>query len=170
VLPNKVLPWPTFIFCDAVFKQSIFIKHCNVNCDWAWLVLNRIHCHIFLLCDWRSVIIQNMCHYLMCVCVCVCVCVHRSLCSLSRHSVEEEFPHLYAAGCNLRDVCSDCTKFVADVISSSRRSLDFINNTPKRNKRTTSTYTQPHHSHVWVYQQMSESKPLHRLPQKYSAC
>ncbi|KAG1934026.1 protein spire homolog 2 [Pimephales promelas] len=74
--------------------------------------------------------------------------VYKSLCSLSRHSVEEEFPHLYAAGCNLRDVCSDCTKFVADVISSSRRSLDFINNTPKRNKRTTSTYTQPHHSHV----------------------
>ncbi|XDV52565.1 hypothetical protein PO909_021285 [Leuciscus waleckii] len=82
----------------------------------------------------------------MCVCVCVFLC--RSLCSLSRHSVEEEFPHLYAAGCNLRDVCSDCTKFVADVISSSRRSLDFINNTPKRNKRTTSTYTQPHHNHV----------------------
>ncbi|XP_018960600.1 protein spire homolog 2 isoform X2 [Cyprinus carpio] len=74
--------------------------------------------------------------------------VYKSLCSLSRHSVEEEFPHLYAAGCNLRDVCSDCTKFVADVISSSRRSLDIINNTPKRNKRTTSTYphatSQPH--------------------------
>ncbi|XP_067292484.1 protein spire homolog 2 [Pseudorasbora parva] len=69
--------------------------------------------------------------------------VYKPLCSLSRHSVEEEFPHLYAAGCNLRDVCSDCTKFVADVISSSRRSLDFINNTPKRNKRTTSTYPQP---------------------------
>ncbi|XP_052399477.1 protein spire homolog 2 [Carassius gibelio] len=73
---------------------------------------------------------------------------YKSLCSLSRHSVEEEFPHLYAAGCNLRDVCSDCTKFVADVISSSRRSLDIINNTPKRNKRTTSTHShatsQPH--------------------------
>ncbi|XP_067236140.1 protein spire homolog 2 isoform X1 [Chanodichthys erythropterus] len=69
--------------------------------------------------------------------------VYKSLCSLSRHSVEQEFPHLYAAGCNLRDVCSDCTKFVADVISSSRRSLDIINNTPKRNKRTSSTYPQP---------------------------
>ncbi|KAK2867631.1 hypothetical protein QQF64_023357 [Cirrhinus molitorella] len=69
--------------------------------------------------------------------------VYKSLCSLSRHSVEEEFPHLYAAGCNLRDVCSDCTKFVADVISSSRRSLDIINNTPKRNKRTTSTHPPP---------------------------
>ncbi|KTG47385.1 hypothetical protein cypCar_00038720, partial [Cyprinus carpio] len=69
--------------------------------------------------------------------------VYKSLCSLSRHSVEEEFPHLYAAGCNLRDVCSDCTKFVVDVISSSRRSLDIINNTPKRNKRTTSTHPHP---------------------------
>uniref|UniRef100_A0A672RWL9 Spire-type actin nucleation factor 2 n=1 Tax=Sinocyclocheilus grahami TaxID=75366 RepID=A0A672RWL9_SINGR len=63
----------------------------------------------------------------------VCLFVCRSLCSLSRHSVEEAFPHLYAAGCNLRDMCSDCTKFVADVISSSRRSLDIINNTPKCN-------------------------------------
>uniref|UniRef100_A0A672JKK6 Spire-type actin nucleation factor 2 n=1 Tax=Salarias fasciatus TaxID=181472 RepID=A0A672JKK6_SALFA len=56
----------------------------------------------------------------------------RSLRSLSRRSVEEEFPHLYAHGCTLRDVCAECTKFVADVISSSRRSLDILNNTPKR--------------------------------------
>uniref|UniRef100_A0A671RTK6 Spire-type actin nucleation factor 2 n=1 Tax=Sinocyclocheilus anshuiensis TaxID=1608454 RepID=A0A671RTK6_9TELE len=65
---------------------------------------------------------------------------HKSLCALSPDTlhVEEEFPHLYAAG-----VCSDCTKFVADVISSSRRSLDIINNTPKRNKRTTSTHPHP---------------------------
>ncbi|XP_043084367.1 protein spire homolog 2 isoform X2 [Puntigrus tetrazona] len=69
--------------------------------------------------------------------------VYKSLCSLSRHSVEEEFPHLYAAGCNLRDVCSDCTKFVADVISSSRRSLDIINSTPTRNKRTASAHPHP---------------------------
>lgn len=89
----------------------------------------------------------------------VCLFVCRSLCSLSRHSVEEEFPHLYAAGCNLRDVCSDCTKFVVDVISSSRRSLDIINNTPKRNKRTTSTHphptSQPHafcRMSKWMYQ------------------
>ncbi|XP_045892442.1 protein spire homolog 2 isoform X1 [Micropterus dolomieu] len=58
--------------------------------------------------------------------------VYKSLRSLSRRSVEEEFPHLYAHGCTLRDVCAECTKFVADVISSSRRSLDILNNTPKR--------------------------------------
>uniref|UniRef100_A0A087XAG4 Spire-type actin nucleation factor 2 n=1 Tax=Poecilia formosa TaxID=48698 RepID=A0A087XAG4_POEFO len=56
----------------------------------------------------------------------------KSLRTLSRHSVEEEFPHLYAHGCTLRDICAECTKFVADVISSSRRSLDILNNTPKR--------------------------------------
>lgn len=56
----------------------------------------------------------------------------RSLRCLSRRSVEEEFPHLYAHGCTLRDICADCTKFIADVISSSRRSLDILNNTPKR--------------------------------------
>ncbi|XP_040018868.2 protein spire homolog 2-like [Gasterosteus aculeatus] len=58
--------------------------------------------------------------------------VYKSLRSLSRRSVEEEFPHLYTHGCTLRDVCAECTKFVADVISSSRRSLDVLNNTPKR--------------------------------------
>ncbi|XP_072242915.1 protein spire homolog 2 [Leuresthes tenuis] len=61
--------------------------------------------------------------------------VYKSLRSLSRRSVEEEFPHLYAHGCTLRDVCAECTKFVADVISSSRRSLDILNNTPKREAR-----------------------------------
>ncbi|KAI4878889.1 hypothetical protein NFI96_015992 [Prochilodus magdalenae] len=68
--------------------------------------------------------------------------VYKSLRSLSRRSVEEEFPYLYAAGCSLRDVCAECTKFVADVISSSRRSLDIINNTPKREK------PHPRHSHT----------------------
>ncbi|XP_076878710.1 protein spire homolog 2 isoform X2 [Brachyhypopomus gauderio] len=74
--------------------------------------------------------------------------VYKSLRSLSRCSVEEEFPYLYAAGCILKDVCADCTKFVADVVSSSRRSLDFINNTPKREKpRSRHTYGHsPHHS------------------------
>ncbi|XP_056307836.1 protein spire homolog 2 [Danio aesculapii] len=81
--------------------------------------------------------------------------VYKSLCSLSRHSVEEEFPHLYAAGCNLRDVCSDCTRFVADVISSSRRSLDIINNTPTRNKRTPATHSQPA-SHPYTSCRMSK--------------
>uniref|UniRef100_A0A3P8SAP1 Spire-type actin nucleation factor 2 n=1 Tax=Amphiprion percula TaxID=161767 RepID=A0A3P8SAP1_AMPPE len=59
--------------------------------------------------------------------------VYKSLRSLSRRSVEEEFPHLYAHGCTLRDVCAECTKFVADVISSSRRSLDILNNTKTSN-------------------------------------
>ncbi|XP_067090372.1 protein spire homolog 2 isoform X1 [Osmerus mordax] len=70
--------------------------------------------------------------------------VYKSLRSLSRRSVEEEFPHLYAHGCSLRDVCADCTKFVADVISSSRRSLDILNNTPKREKATPRPHPQPH--------------------------
>uniref|UniRef100_H2MK37 Spire-type actin nucleation factor 2 n=1 Tax=Oryzias latipes TaxID=8090 RepID=H2MK37_ORYLA len=56
----------------------------------------------------------------------------RSLRTLSRHSVETEFPHLYAHGCTLRDVCAECTKFVADIISSSRRSVDILYNTPKK--------------------------------------
>ncbi|XP_072291907.1 protein spire homolog 2 [Eucyclogobius newberryi] len=58
-------------------------------------------------------------------------CVH----ALCRRAVEEEFPHLYAHGSSLRDICSDCSKFVADVVSSSRRSLDILN-TPKRNLQT----------------------------------
>ncbi|XP_068169087.1 protein spire homolog 2 [Antennarius striatus] len=61
--------------------------------------------------------------------------VYKSLRSLSRRSVEEEFPHLYAHGCTLRDLCAECTKFIADVISSSCRSLDILNNTPKREAR-----------------------------------
>lgn len=63
----------------------------------------------------------------------------RPLHNLSRGSVEEEFPHLYAHGCTLRDVCAECTKFIADVISSSRRSLDILNNTPKREARAAVT-------------------------------
>ncbi|XP_029489957.1 protein spire homolog 2 isoform X1 [Oncorhynchus nerka] len=72
--------------------------------------------------------------------------VYKSLCTLSRRSVEEEFPHLYTSGCSLRDVCADCTKFVADVISSSRRSLDILNNTPKRESATPKPQPQPHAS------------------------
>ncbi|XP_034735692.1 protein spire homolog 2 [Etheostoma cragini] len=86
--------------------------------------------------------------------------VYKSLRCLSRRSVEEEFPHLYAHGCTLRDICAECTKFVADVISSSRRSLDILNNTPKREAKAAAapapqrpqlqrqshldTYTEPH--------------------------
>ncbi|XP_036963166.1 protein spire homolog 2 [Acanthopagrus latus] len=68
--------------------------------------------------------------------------VYKSLRSLSRRSVEEEFPHLYAHGCTLRDICAECTKFIADVISSSRRSLDILNNTPKREAKAASAAAQ----------------------------
>ncbi|KAL1785227.1 spire-like 2 [Sigmodon hispidus] len=49
-------------------------------------------------------------------------------------SVEEEFPHIYAHGCVLKDVCSDCTSFVADVVCSSRKSVDVLNATPQRSR------------------------------------
>ncbi|XP_035869192.1 protein spire homolog 2 isoform X1 [Phyllostomus discolor] len=52
--------------------------------------------------------------------------------------VEEEFPHMYAHGCVLKDVCSDCTSFVADVVRSSRRSVDALNTTPRRARQTQS--------------------------------
>ncbi|XP_006152586.2 protein spire homolog 2 [Tupaia chinensis] len=66
-------------------------------------------------------------------------------------SVEEEFPHVYAHGCTpkdgfsahgctLKDVCSDCTSFVADVVRSSRRSVDVLNTTPRRSRQTQSLY------------------------------
>ncbi|KAM6177474.1 protein spire homolog 2 [Erethizon dorsatum] len=55
-------------------------------------------------------------------------------------SVEEEFPHIYAHGCVLKDVCSDCTSFVADVVRSSRRSVDALNATPRRSRQTQSLY------------------------------
>ncbi|XP_023378469.1 protein spire homolog 2, partial [Pteropus vampyrus] len=55
-------------------------------------------------------------------------------------SVEEEFPHMYAHGRMLKDVCSDCTSFVADVVCSSRRSVDALNATPRRARQTQSLY------------------------------
>ncbi|KAM8985552.1 protein spire homolog 2 [Ara ararauna] len=48
--------------------------------------------------------------------------------------VEEEFPHIYAQGSILRDVCSDCAGFVTDVICSSRRSVAVLNAAPRRAK------------------------------------
>ncbi|NWX03379.1 SPIR2 protein, partial [Caloenas nicobarica] len=48
--------------------------------------------------------------------------------------VEEEFPHIYAQGSVLRDVCSDCAGFVTDVICSSRRSVAALNAAPRRAK------------------------------------
>lgn len=55
-------------------------------------------------------------------------------------SVEEEFPHIYAHGCVLKDVCSDCTSFVADVVCSSRKSVNVLNATPRRSRQTQSLY------------------------------
>jgi len=55
-------------------------------------------------------------------------------------SVEEAFPHIYTHGCVLRDVCSDCTSFVADVVRSSRRSVDALHTTPRRTRQTQSLY------------------------------
>ncbi|ELK36902.1 Protein spire like protein 2 [Myotis davidii] len=55
-------------------------------------------------------------------------------------SVEEEFPHMYTHGCVLKDVCSDCTSFVADVVCSSRKSVDALNTTPRRARQTQSLY------------------------------
>ncbi|KAJ1083843.1 hypothetical protein NDU88_003998 [Pleurodeles waltl] len=66
----------------------------------------------------------------------------QSLRGTSWRSVEEEFPHIYAHGCMLKDVCRDCTSFVADVINSSRKSVEILNNTPSRKAKV----TQYHHS------------------------
>lgn len=64
----------------------------------------------------------------------------RSLQELQGSTVEEEFPHIYAQGCNLKDVCSDCLRFVGDVVSSSRKSVDALNTTPRRARQTQSLY------------------------------
>ncbi|XP_040838136.1 protein spire homolog 2 isoform X1 [Ochotona curzoniae] len=58
-------------------------------------------------------------------------------------SVEEAFPHIYTHGCVLKDVCSDCARFVADVVHSSRKSVDVLNTTPRRSRQTQSLYI-PH--------------------------
>ncbi|XP_069385045.1 protein spire homolog 2 isoform X2 [Paralichthys olivaceus] len=86
--------------------------------------------------------------------------VYKSLRSLSRRSVEEEFPHLYAHGCTLRDICAECTKFVADVISSSRRSLDILNNTPKREARAAAAAAAAHRP------QLQRQSHLETFPQQ----
>ncbi|XP_074142249.1 protein spire homolog 2 isoform X1 [Sminthopsis crassicaudata] len=66
--------------------------------------------------------------------------VFQSLQGTKWRSVEEEFPHIYAHGCILKDVCSDCTSFVMDVVSSSRKSVDVLNTTPRRGRQTQSLY------------------------------
>ncbi|KAF6289146.1 spire type actin nucleation factor 2 [Rhinolophus ferrumequinum] len=69
-----------------------------------------------------------------------CLFCKRSLQELQGSTVEEEFPHIYAQGCNLKDVCSDCLRFVGDVVSSSRKSVDALNTTPRRARQTQSLY------------------------------
>lgn len=64
----------------------------------------------------------------------------RSLQRPQWQSVEEEFPHMYTHGCVLKDICSDCTSFVADVVCSSRKSVDALNTTPRRARQTQSLY------------------------------
>ncbi|XP_013907503.1 PREDICTED: protein spire homolog 2 isoform X2 [Thamnophis sirtalis] len=55
-------------------------------------------------------------------------------------SVEEEFPCIYAHGAVLKDVCRDCSGFVTDVVSSSRKSMDILNTKPGRSRKTQSLY------------------------------
>uniref|UniRef100_A0A8C5WAV8 Spire type actin nucleation factor 2 n=1 Tax=Microcebus murinus TaxID=30608 RepID=A0A8C5WAV8_MICMU len=69
-----------------------------------------------------------------------CLFCKRSLQGPQWRSVEEEFPHIYTHGCVLRDVCRDCTSFVADVVCSSRKSVDVLNTTPRRARQTQSLY------------------------------
>ncbi|NXP74055.1 SPIR2 protein, partial [Ramphastos sulfuratus] len=63
-----------------------------------------------------------------------------SLQSTSWRRVEEEFPHIYAQGSVLRDVCTDCAGFVTDVICSSRRSVAVLNAAPRRATKARSLY------------------------------
>nr|XP_020442238.1 protein spire homolog 2 isoform X3 [Monopterus albus] len=93
--------------------------------------------------------------------------VYKSLRSLSRRSVEEEFPHLYAHGCTLRDVCAECTKFVADVISSSRRSLDILNNSPKREAKTAAVAQRPQLQRQSCLETYPQPNPPHPHPPPY---
>ncbi|XP_019391608.1 PREDICTED: protein spire homolog 2 [Crocodylus porosus] len=69
--------------------------------------------------------------------------VFHSLRGRGWRGVEQEFPHIYTHGSVLKDVCSDCTSFVADVINSSRKSVDILNTTPHRSRKTQSLYIDP---------------------------
>ncbi|XP_018116004.1 protein spire homolog 2 isoform X2 [Xenopus laevis] len=42
-------------------------------------------------------------------------------------NVQRQFPHIYAQGFVLKDVCTDCAAFIRDVVSSSRKSVDILN-------------------------------------------
>ncbi|XP_063294774.1 protein spire homolog 2 isoform X1 [Pelobates fuscus] len=63
----------------------------------------------------------------------------QSCSGLSWKNVEGQFPHIYAQGSTLKDVCSDCASFIRDVVCSSRKSVDILN----RESRSRST---PAHS------------------------
>ncbi|KAG9474944.1 protein spire homolog 2 [Eleutherodactylus coqui] len=51
----------------------------------------------------------------------------QSCSGLSWKNVEGQFPHIYAQGSALKDVCSDCASFIRDVVCSSRKSVDILN-------------------------------------------
>ncbi|XP_040266536.1 protein spire homolog 2 isoform X2 [Bufo bufo] len=51
----------------------------------------------------------------------------QSCSGLSLKNVESQFPHIYAQGSALKEVCSDCASFIRDVVCSSRKSVDILN-------------------------------------------
>ncbi|XP_056381952.1 protein spire homolog 2 isoform X2 [Hyla sarda] len=57
--------------------------------------------------------------------------IFQSCSGLSWKNVEGQFPHIYAQGAVLKDVCSDCASFIRDVICSSRKSVDMLNTRPR---------------------------------------
>ncbi|XP_053555333.1 protein spire homolog 2 [Bombina bombina] len=46
---------------------------------------------------------------------------------MSWKNVEGQFPHIYAQGSSMKDVCTDCAGFITDVVCSSRKSVDILN-------------------------------------------
>ncbi|XP_069822168.1 protein spire homolog 2 [Dendropsophus ebraccatus] len=57
--------------------------------------------------------------------------IFQSCSGLSWKNVEGQFPHIYAQGSALKDVCSDCASFIRDVVCSSRKSVDILNARPR---------------------------------------
>ncbi|MEE6499779.1 hypothetical protein FKM82_003583 [Ascaphus truei] len=51
----------------------------------------------------------------------------QSLGGVSWRNIEGQFPHIYAQGSALKDVCTDCASFITDVVCSSRKSVDILN-------------------------------------------
>lgn len=83
----------------------------------------------------------------------------------------EEFPHMYTHGCVMKDVSGDCTGFVADVVHSSRRSVDALNTTPRRGAppdpvpmSRTLTLTQVMTCSPWAAWQMLLKVPQMAMP------